>query len=266
MLRIIGLAAGLALGAGRAGAQGPPPPPNWNAPVLTWTGGVNYTTAGVYPLIGTSGASFVFKVKYSQKQAIPAAWVYLYVKDPSGALITGSPFSMHSNGTTTWVAGVAYSATVKLTVRGRYSYRFQACDGGNYAYLPASGLVAGPAVDAVPVLSFLGTTGYTTGGVTPPTARTGTIFLFKIKYTDGQGVAPTSLVVHIWGPTGTEITGSPFSMAPVLKTSNYTTGAAYARQVKLTLVGTYSYSFTASDGIRTVTYPAIKLVGPIVTN
>ena len=267
LLSIVMVLVGLALGAGLAEAQGPPPPPViFHSPVLSWVGSGNFAAGGVYPTLVTAGTSFTFEVKYSHQDNLAPQWVRLYIKNPAGALIAGSPFTMQGSGATSWMTGVVFTAHVTLSARGQYAYRFQTYDGAYNGYLPATGTVPGPAVDGVPTLSLAGTTGYTTGGVAPTTGPAGTSFRFEIKYTDAQGIKPTSLVAHVWGPNGQEISGSPFSLSALVVSPSYTAGAIFWKGVTLTTVGKYSYSFAASDGIRTVPYPATgKLTGPTVT-
>jgi hypothetical protein len=274
-IRILVLLTLFAVTVGMAAAQtGPPGPPHFYPPALAWAGGNGYVSGGVQPTSGASGTSFTFKVMYSHQDdspgvSSPPAWVHLCLRTAAGAAVSGSPFTMASDGTTDYADGVTFNLTLKLAAPGAYSYRFQTFDGADYANLPTGGgFVTGPTVNGVPapVLSFAGTTGFTTGGVSPASGREATFFTFKIKYTQSTGLAPTSVTVHIWGPAGKAIAGSPFTMTAASGSPNYETGAIFQASVSLTKVGVYTYDFTASDGAQTVTYPAAKLTGPTVTS
>jgi hypothetical protein len=173
---------------------------------------------------------------------------------------------MTSDGTTTWTTGVVYSVAVKLSARGQYLYRLTATDSaGGAASLPASAPGNGPIVDSVPVLSYPGTAGYTADGVNPDTLASGATAHFQVKYTHPDGGPPTAVVLHVWGPSGAEIAGSPFLMTLMTALPNYKTGVLFAQNVPLTAVGVYFYQFGADDGFRSVTLPAAPLVGPTVT-
>ena len=255
LLALIVLTASVAL------AQ-PPPPPVWHAPTLTWAGGAGYVSDGLNPDIAKPGYQFVFKVKYKHQDNMPARSVQVVVRGPNGQPIAGSPFAMTSDGTTAWILGVVFSKSVKLTVRGTYSYRFAAGDGLKQANLPATGFRSGPVVDSAPALSYAGVTGYLADGVEPNNGPAGTTFIFRVKYTQADNAAPTLLVVHVWGPDGKEITGSPFSLQTGVTSPNYAAGVVFGRGVILRTVGLYSYQFEASDGLRPATFPATKLAGP----
>jgi hypothetical protein len=225
------------------------------APALAWTGETNYTTSGVYPHSGTPGASFTFRVKYSDPNGDPAAWVKLRLWNGSSE-VPGSPFAMtNATGASTWKTGVIFTLSKTLTARGMYYYWFVANDGLAQANLPAGGVKAPwPRVDSSPVLSWAGTGGYTSAGVSPTTGATGTAFTFEVKYTDADGDAPSYVKVSVYGPGGEQISGSPFTMSPA-SGSDYKAGVIYSRAVSLTTVGSYTYRFTASDGLVAVGYP-----------
>ena len=165
LLRLALLALFTATAAGVALAQ--PPPPVWHSPSLAWAGLNGYASDGVEPGVSRPGVLYAFKVKYLHPDRTPPLSVKVGIRNSAGAPIPGSPFTMTSDGTTTWTTGVIYTHAVKLNQRGLFSYRFTADDGLKTASLPASGFKSGPVVDAVPTLKFLGTTGYTTDAVEP---------------------------------------------------------------------------------------------------
>jgi hypothetical protein len=96
-------------------------------PALAWTSETNYTADGVYPKTGSTSASYVFRVKYSDadNDAPGAGYPRVRVKQ-AGAEISGSPFLLGyvsgSNNT-----GAVYSLSKSLAA-GDYSYLFEAAD------------------------------------------------------------------------------------------------------------------------------------------
>ena len=253
----------LPLGTGLAFAQ--PPPPVWHNPVLAWAGGTGYKADGVQPDLACVGYRFVFRVKYKHQDKIPPVSVKVAIKGPAGYALAGSPFTMTSNGTTNWTTGVIYTRGVNLNAQGNYSYRFIADDGLKTVSLPASGFKSGPTAASPPVLDFVGDAGYTTDAVGPDTGPAGSTFTFRIKYSHADNIAPTSMVLCVWGPSGAEITGSPFLLNKGGTSTDYKAGVVYWRRVVLRTPGIYHYRFAASDGTRSVTFPGTRLKGPTVT-
>ena len=262
LLRLALLALFTATAAGVALAQ--PPPPVWHSPSLAWAGLNGYASDGVEPGVSRPGVLYAFKVKYLHPDRTPPLSVKVGIRNSAGAPIPGSPFTMTSDGTTTWTTGVIYTHAMKLNQRGLFSYRFTADDGLTTASLPASGFKSGPVVDAVPTLKFLGTTGYTTDAVEPNSGPPGTRFVFRVNYSHANGAAPTSIVLRLWGPDGKVYSGSPFALTATAGTPNYVTGWVYSRSIVLSTVGVYSYQFVVSDGLRTTTFPAARKSGPTV--
>lgn len=265
LVRIALLLLLLALAAGAALAQAPPPPPVWHSPTLAWAGLTGFATDGVEPGVARTGVLFTFKVKYKHPDGISPLAVKVGIRNGNGVPIPGSPFTMTSSGSTSWVTGVVYSFSVKLIQRGVFSYMFTADDGLKKVTLPATGFKSGPVVDAVPVLSFVGSPSYTTDGVYPDSALPGTRFVFRIRYSQANGAAPTSLVLRLWNPNGTEHPKSPLTMNAAVTKPYYAKGVNYNCSLVLNTIGVYSYQFTVSDGLRTTVFPVKRLAGPTVS-
>ena len=263
MFRLALILLELPLGTGLASAQ--PPPPVWHNPVLAWAGGKGYKADGVQPDLARVGYRFVFRARYKHQDKIPPVSVKVAIKGPAGYALAGCPFTMTSNGTTNWTTGAIYTRGVNLNARGNYSYRFIADDGVKKASLPVGGFKSGPTAASPPVLAFVGNPGDTTDGVGPDTGPAGRAFTFRIKYSHADNIAPTSMVLRVWGPSGAEITGSPFLLNKGGASTDYKAGVVYWRGVVLRTPGIYHYRFAASDGIRSVTFPDARLKGPTVT-
>lgn len=232
---------------------------------LNWVGTTGYVTDGVHPDTGAAGATFTFKVRYANPNNVAPSWVRVSVFGPDGNHIAGSPFTMDSDGTTTWPTGVTYTRAVTLSTRGTYSYLFTSLAGSASLRLPATTRKSGPVVNRVPTLAWLGTSGYETDGVQPDRDGLGATFTFQVQYTDADGDPATSVQVRVWQPNGQELPGSPFALTAAGGTPNWTAGVVFSKALSLSTPGAYSYAFTGSDGLATVNRPASgKLSGPTV--
>ena len=120
-------------------------------PGLGWTEASGYTSGGVAPAGGGQGQTFSFQVKYTDAAGVAPAWVHLVLTNPLGKAINGSPFTMTSDGTTNYQAGVVYSYTLPLNILGQWKYQFVTSDGTSQVQLPGSGEQTGPTVQPGPV-------------------------------------------------------------------------------------------------------------------
>ncbi len=226
------------------------------APTLTWLGTSGYASDGVHPQNGAGGKSYVYKIRYADADGDPAAWVRLKAWGPEMYPLAGSPFAMQSAaGTPNWTAGVEFSRAVTLMDAGVHGYAFEASDGIATVTQPVdNGYLGGPTVYS-PVLSWPGTTNYTSDGVHADWGVPKSNFFFKVKYAHPVGAAATSVQVHVYKPNGTEMVGSPFEMARAAGTPDWVNGVIFTRRVNLPGHGWYSYRFTATEGGTPVNYP-----------
>ncbi|HEY3398342.1 MAG TPA: S8 family serine peptidase [Armatimonadota bacterium] len=235
-------------------------------PDLSLTGEVGYTASGVAPTRGTPGASFVFRVLYSDVEGDPASYVKVRIWGPSGE-VAGSPFLMdNATGGTDWTGGVIFTKSVALIARGSYRYRFVASDGIGTGTLPSPTRTwSGPIVDTAPVLTWAGTPGFLSAGVSPTVGSVGNSYKFQIKYSDANGDPAQYVRVRIWlASTGAEIANSPFTLRKFAGT-DFIGGVVYGTTVTLNTAATYRYKFYASDGLLTTNYPANPKSGPTVS-
>lgn len=96
------------------------------APTLAWTGEPGYQSGGVSPISGGAGASYFFRVKYTDVNSDEPTSVLLFL-ERDGTPVTGSPFSL------AWESGMVgtgavYKRTLVLSA-GSYRYRYAADDG-----------------------------------------------------------------------------------------------------------------------------------------
>ena len=94
-----------------------------NAPVLSWAGGAGYVSDYVQPDYGSASTSFVYRVKYTDAENDPPAYVKLYIAN-NGIAISGSPFSMTAENpnNTNYIAGNIYTFPTNLPESNNYTY------------------------------------------------------------------------------------------------------------------------------------------------
>lgn len=218
------------------------------APVLSWTGEVNFTAYGVNPQTGDRATNFSFRVKYSDadNQAPNAGYPSLHIKQ-GGVEISGSPFGMTFVSSTTYTAGAVYTYTKTLMPGADYTYYFEAqdSDGVDASGAPTAEVDAPDVSNQVPALAWTGETNYTGGGLYPLRGAATDNYVFRVKYTDADNDAPAAGYPKVnIKRGGAPISGSPFVMAYVSGADN--TGAIYSLS-KTLASGDYAYSFDALD-------------------
>jgi len=114
-----------------------------------------------------------------------------------------------------------------------------------------------------PILSWTGETNYTTDGVNPDNAAGGSNFEFRIKYTDAENNAPTSIQVWVdQNDNGSYEVTEKYAMNEVdFGDVNYTDGKLYTKTLTLVEAGdnNLNYRFYASDGTNdAVGTPAVN--------
>lgn len=98
-------------------------------PVLSWAGGLGYTAGGALPTSASAGSPCTFRIKCSDVNGDPPAYVKVHIYDSGGTQIAGNPFLIASAGGSDYVAGVVYTEVVNLLAAGSYTCRFAASDG-----------------------------------------------------------------------------------------------------------------------------------------
>lgn len=232
-------------------------------PVLTWTGEAEYVSDGVAPDQGVPG-SFAFHILYANASGTAAAWVRLYLWDPAGKALAGSPFAMAATGAT-WKSGVTFSKSVTLSAHGTYRYRFQASDGTLLTVLPLASKFTGPVVDRPATLSWAGTTGFESDGVEPNTGADGDTFTFRVKYRDADGDRPKTLTLYLYegGTFGNYYYHGSYAMTRVQTTQEGVRAFASLYETGVALPsGSYGYYFRATGTYQTLTFPAESKPGP----
>jgi hypothetical protein len=221
-------------------------------PQLAFIGTTGYEADGVRPDVGDPRSTgFRFGVRYS---------------DPDGDPPTTIGVRIERNGTTvrvldltTPVSSPDYRSGVRFHVRarlspGHYRYRFFARGGGQKAIGEAAGWQIGPAVRCPPRLDWTGGVGYETDGCEPEIgAALSTLFEFRVKVSDTEGVAPHYVKVALRrdGEPWKELDMSPRSGG------SDRAGRVYKRRARLP-VGRYAYRFSAEDDDGMAVGPATQ--------
>ena len=241
-----------------------PPSPPANI-TLAWAGTTGYTTDGVEPGVGPSGAAFDFRVTYRHRTGKTPEYVIVKIFTGAGVEVSGSPFWLTPAADGDYRTGKLYTKLVTLTASDRYSYRFVAKYRPEQGFLPVGGRLNGPRVNNPATLSWNGGTGYTNDGVSPDRGAPGTSFVFRIKYADAEGDAPTWVQLRVLKPDGTALAGSPFAMNQVGTSPDWTAGVLFTKALPLTIAGAYHYRFVANDGYALTCRPAsTQMAGPTV--
>jgi len=102
--------------------------PDVSKNALSWTSEANYTSAGLYPVVGDKNTPFVFRVKYtdSNNDAPAPGYPKVHILKNSNEL-TGSPFAMsYVSGANN--SGAIYNYSNTLSTGTAYTYYFEAQD------------------------------------------------------------------------------------------------------------------------------------------
>jgi hypothetical protein len=136
------------------------------APVLSWTGESNYTTDGVNPDSGSGGASFEFRVSYTDTENVAPTSIQVWVdEDDDGTYENGEKYDMTQTdiSDSIYTDGKFYTKSLTLSYAGNgiLNYRFYASDGPNNA-------TGTPTADStVTVINSLPVGGYIVDNVIP---------------------------------------------------------------------------------------------------
>ena len=235
-------------------------------PTLEWVGTSGYTSDGYepyqgYPIGHASETRFRFKVRYKDGDgdAPLRRDCIIYRRTCDGTWVRYKTMQMNPITRGSFTTGVVYAASTKLPNRVfRYKFRFKAADG--LATGAPTNYQVGPRMTAPPMLCWTGGRGYVSDGVNPDSGPIPTRFVFKVKYMDSFGSAPTTATVQLrrYRTVLKTITMSKLSGNPRL-------GAIYVGSFTLRRTGPYSYRFRFADGIGDATgAPTRWTAGPTV--
>ena len=207
-------------------------------PDLAPTGEAGYETDAVDPDRDNPQRELTFRVRYTDLDAQPPAYVRLHVDgDATGVamtLVDGTPG-----------AGAVYQHVLDDLPPGSHAYHLEASDGEATTRLPAQGSYP-VSVNNPPALALTGEAGYETDAVEPDVPNAGEPAVFRVRYVDPDGTAPAYVRLHVDGGDGVPMTLVEGSVA---------TGAVYQAEVSTLAPGQHSYRFEAGDGEAATSLP-----------
>ena len=233
------------------------------APRLDWTGENGYVADGSSPDTAPSGSSFTFRVKYTDTNNDAPTVIELWIDaDNNGTFESTYPMAGINDGDTTYINGKIYSSTLVLTNSGSniINYRYYAKEATDReATGPATGagsvtLTALPLATAPTLTWVSGSCRFE--GVSPLAETSGTVFAFRVQYTDANNDAPTT--TQLWvdlnddGDYDDTVDGNDEKQAMTVEggDGDYRNGEIFTRSLPLNYHGDgrIPYRFAFADG------------------
>ncbi|MGA1795736.1 MAG: Ig-like domain-containing protein [bacterium] len=229
---------------------------------LNWVDEDDYGNKGVHPASASPGETFTFKVHYRDRLENPPAkaQVWIDLNDDGDFEDEGEKIDMGSEDpNATMENGMIYTYSKEIgfpeDTDGVLAYRFYFED-ENGAEAPgiASGInFLTLTITEAPQLDWAGGTGFTSDGVAPNQGDSGSLFVFKVKYTDPANIEPE--VTSVW--IDIDDSGAYGSTEKLLMKEededdvDYSDGKIYTLSVNLTYRGdgTINYRFYFHNGV-----------------
>nr|MDO8111872.1 hypothetical protein [Candidatus Sigynarchaeota archaeon] len=203
-----------------------------NAPVEENHAAPKLSGESVNPASGMPSTLFTFNVTYMDDDDNAPAFIDVVINGTAHAMSRQIPTDFNM------VDGCYYIYSTYLQV-GSYQWFVNCSDG---MYEDSTGLISSPTVTLMimmpPTLNL--------GNVAPKSGYNNTTpFTFTVDYRDTDNSAPTYVRVMVNGTVYAMQKQNPSDV-------NYMDGCVYTVTTFLSSVGTYTYLFTASDGLNTV--------------
>jgi hypothetical protein len=228
------------------------------APTLSWTGESQYISDAVDPAWGYSSSEFTFRVDFSDpNNTLPSAIEVWIDTNSDSAYTADEKLSMsETDGADTSTSdGKRYTLTTAVTASPAEffkSYRIYASDSQYDATGSPTQLNKIALVNNVPALKWTGEPDYLNEGVNPDSANAGSLFTFRVDYSDIDNALPTQVAVWIdTDDSGTIDFGEEYLMSETDSAdSDVTDGKRYTLTINVPFVadGSVSYLFSATDG------------------
>jgi len=224
-----------------------------NTPTLNWTGEDNYTDDGINPDSGNGGeTSFTFRVDYTDESS-PALIQVWIDEDDNGAYGADEKFDMTEDAPSN---RYTLSRVLNFNGDGTLNFIFYATDGTLEATGDPTAEQSVSLTNNIPILSWTGETNYTIDGVHPDGGEGGSLFTFRVKYSDGDNIAPNP--VQVWVDTdnsGVYDAHEKFNLTWDSGDGDYRNGEFYSTVEAIPYVGdgSITYRFYASDGADAAT-------------
>jgi len=232
--------------------------PTEQAPELDWTGENGYVSDGAAPDSAPSGSPFTFRVKYTDTNNDAPSAIELWIDaDNNGSYESAYAMAGINDADNTYLNGKLYTKTLTLTNVGSniVRYRFYAKDTTDRAATgPATGdgsvSLTTPSINHTPVLAWVsGSCRFE--GVSPAAQVSGSVFDFRVQYTDEDNNAPTTIQVWVDENDNSSYEDSEkYVMTVVGDDGNYSNGEIFTKSLTLNYAGDgkIKYRFVASDG------------------
>ncbi len=236
-----------------------------SVPQLAWLGSGDYVTDGAHPDSGFISSDFVFQVSYTDAHNTPPTSIQVWLdrNDDGDYLDSGETLTMTeiSSADTDCTDGKIYTRTVNFFKAGdnTLNYRFYAANGVAAIGDPVTTTTSSVTIaNHVPTLDWTGLLNYVSDGVDPNNDEDGSLFDFRIKYTDADNEAPAS--IQLWLDKNDDSdyldVGEKVDLSAVDGgDSDYTDGKLYKVAINLNSAGdnNLNYSFRAGDGTDAAT-------------
>ncbi|HHH47482.1 MAG TPA: hypothetical protein ENK51_01130, partial [Gammaproteobacteria bacterium] len=230
-------------------------------PILNWAGTTGFESDGVSPDAVEPGASVTFRVEYKDWDNDAPVSIYVWVDIDNDDLFEAGTerFAMTAVPSQTMPYSYGWDYTKSLTLAkigdGLVKYYFEATDADGAATGPATQINTLRVVNAIPQLAWTGESWYESDGIHPDTGGDGASFTFRVKYSDGDGEAPGSILL-LEDLNNDGVADNSYAMTPVAG-GDYLTGKIYTYSKTIsyasTDAGAAQYAFSASDGVDAAT-------------
>jgi hypothetical protein len=252
------------------------------APTLSWVGTQGYASDGIEPNIGTTGHTYVYRLKYTDadndqpRASYPQVWMDRNMdKDYNDANEVYTMTALDPSDTT-YTDGKVYTFSTLFDAVGTdYSYKFVAYDSVQKATGAPTGGTDGPditSVNAVPTLEWTGEVGFAKDGVDPDMGSTQDTFTFHAKYTDRLNESPANgfpvLRLDLDGDgTYGGVADAQVPMTPLDPTDDTVSdGRIFVATHVFPVLGTsYHYQFYAED-LAGLNASTVSMPGPKITS
>ncbi|MBI5632334.1 MAG: CxxxxCH/CxxCH domain-containing protein [Nitrospirae bacterium] len=233
--------------------------PTAQPPVLDWTGENGYVSDGAAPDSAASGSSFTFRVTYTDTNNDAPAVIELWVDaDNNGSYESTYAMAGINNADNTYLNGKIYTRSLVLTNTGSsiIRYRFYAKDSTDRdATGPATGdssiTFTGLSINNPPSLAWVsGSCRFE--GVSPLAQVSGSVFDFRVQYTDADNSAP--VIKQVWVDLNDDgdyaDADEKQDMLPEGGDGDYRNGEIFTKSLTLNFAGDgkLNYRFAFSDG------------------
>jgi predicted RNA-binding Zn-ribbon protein involved in translation (DUF1610 family) len=192
------------------------------------------TGQSAFPMSGYTTTTFTFTINYTDLDNNAPTYVHVIINGTSNVMTP-----LYTTGVV-YADGCIYQYATTLPVARNETYSFTCSDGTNVVSTPLfSGIVVtAPAHANAPYL--------VNPMVTPAKGSTGIFYNFSVLYFDADNVAP------LGGVANSNITVNGTTYALTGSHGSPVTGETLYYRVMLTVLGTYVFNFTFSDGTYTV--------------